>query len=280
MIIIRLKGGLGNQMFQYAFGRLLAAQNNAEVKFEFSGDKKDTQREYKLDKFNTSVQFAGPDEAKNLQYPFGIVSCVIEKVKTIVLKRYNIGYEPGLLGRKNGYLEGYWQSYKYLEPIKDILAKELALKEPVDQKHKTILEKMRDTNSVCVQVRRGDYVTDPKTSLEHRTFGLEYYDKAFEFLKTKVANPILFVFSDDIEWCKNNLKPDLPVFFFDPAMPDYEDFALAVKCKHDIIANSSFGFWAAWLNDNPGKIVIAPKKWNNKYQKEYDNLLPPEWIKI
>jgi len=280
MIIIRLKGGLGNQMFQYAFGRLLAVKNNAEVKFEFSGDKKDTQREYKLDKFNTSVQFAGPDEAKNLQYPFGIVSCVIEKVKTIVLKRYNIGYEPGLLGRKNGYLEGYWQSYKYLEPIKDILAKELALKEPVDQKHKTILEKMRDTNSVCVQVRRGDYVTDPKTSLEHRTFGLEYYDKAFEFLKKKVANPILFVFSDDIEWCKNNLKPDLPVFFSDPAMPDYEDFALAVKCKHDIIANSSFGFWAAWLNDNPGKIVIAPKKWNNKHQKEHDNLLPPEWIKI
>jgi len=280
MIIIRLKGGLGNQMFQYAFGRLLAVKNNAEVKFEFSGDKKDTRREYKLDKFNTSVQFAGPDEAKNLQYPFGIVSRVIEKVKTIVLKRYNIGYEPGLLGRKNGYLEGYWQSYKYLEPIKDILAKELALKEPVDQKHKTILEKMRDTNSVCVQVRRGDYVTDPKTSLEHRTFGLEYYDKAFEFLKKKVANPILFVFSDDIEWCKNNLKPDLPVFFSDPAMPDYEDFALAVKCKHDIIANSSFGFWAAWLNDNPGKIVIAPKKWNNKHQKEHDNLLPPEWIKI
>ena len=280
MIIIRLKGGLGNQMFQYAFGRLLAVKNNAEVKFEFSGDKKDTRREYKLDKFNTSVQFAGPDEAKNLQYPFGIVSRVIEKVKTIVLKRYNIGYEPGLLGRKNGYLEGYWQSYKYLEPIKDILAKELALKEPVDQKHKTILEKMRDTNSVCVQVRRGDYVTDPKTSLEHRTFGLEYYDKAFEFLKKKVANPILFVFSDDIEWCKNNLKPDLPVFFSDPAMPDYEDFALAVRCKHDIIANSSFGFWAAWLNDNPGKIVIAPKKWNNKHQKEHDNLLPPEWIKI
>jgi len=280
MIIIRLKGGLGNQMFQYAFGRLLAVKNNAEVKFEFSGDKKDTRREYKLDKFNTSVQFAGPDEAKNLQYPFGIVSRVIEKVKTIVLKRYNIGYEPGLLGRKNGYLEGYWQSYKYLESIKDVLAKELALKEPVDQKHKTILEKMRDTNSVCVQVRRGDYVTDPKTSLEHRTFGLEYYDKAFEFLKKKVANPILFVFSDDIEWCKNNLKPDLPVFFSDPAMPDYEDFALAVKCKHDIIANSSFGFWAAWLNDNPGKIVIAPKKWNNKHQKEHDNLLPPEWIKI
>ena len=280
MIIIRLKGGLGNQMFQYAFGRLLAVKNNAEVKFEFSGDKKDTRREYKLDKFNTSVQFAGPDEAKNLQYPFGIVSRVIEKVKTIVLKRYNIGYEPGLLGRKNGYLEGYWQSYKYLESIKDVLAKELALKEPVDQKHKTILEKMRDTNSVCVQVRRGDYVTDPKTSLEHRTFGLEYYDKAFEFLKKKVANPILFVFSDDIEWCKNNLKPDLPVFFSDPAMPDYEDFALAVRCKHDIIANSSFGFWAAWLNDNPGKIVIAPKKWNNKHQKEHDNLLPPEWIKI
>ena len=280
MIIIKLKGGLGNQMFQYAFGRLLAAQNNAEVKFEFSGDKKDTQREYKLDKFNTSVQFAGPEEANKLRYPFGFASRVVEKIKTGVLKRYNIGYEPGLLGRKNGYLEGYWQSYKYLEPIKDILAKELALKEPVDQKHKTILEKMRDTNSVCVQVRRGDYVTDPKTSSEHLVFGLEYYDKAFELLKTKVTDPVLFVFSDDIEWCRNNLKLDPPVFFADPAIPDYEDFALAARCKHNIIANSSFGFWAAWLNDNPGKVVIAPKKWNNKYQKEYDNLLPPEWIKI
>src|SRR3972149_559515 len=177
MIIIRLKGGLGSEMFQYPFGRVVAVKNNAEVKFEFSGDKKDTQREYKLDKFNTSVQFAGPEEANKLRYPFGFASRVVEKIKTGVLKRYNIGYEPGLLGRKNGYLEGYWQSYKYLESIKDVLAEELALKEPVDQKHKTILEKMRDTNSVCVQVRRGDYVTDPKTSSEHSTFGLGYYHK-------------------------------------------------------------------------------------------------------
>ncbi len=275
MIIIKLKGGLGNQLFQYAYGRLLAVKNNAIVKFEFEGNKNDTAREYKLDKFNTHVEFPTSGEKASLKgNPF------LKKIKNKIFQNYNIGYDARAINRKSGYLEGFWQSYKYLEPIKNILLAEITLKNPLSESSNDILENIKSTNSVFVQIRRGDYVNDAKTKSEHNTFGLEYYYSAFAFMKEKIKNPVLFIFSDDILWCKENIKTDLAMIFSDPNLPDYENFIIGSKCKHDIIANSSFGFWIAWLNLNPDKIIIAPKKWNNVHQKEYDDLMPEDWIKI
>jgi len=276
MIIIRLKGGLGNQLFQYAFGRLLSIKKNVQVKYEFINPKDDTQREYKLGHFNAVVEMPTQEEIKKTSGGF---SKLINFVEKRVLRQYNIGYVPNLLNKKDGYLEGYWQSYRYLEPIKKELLWEITLKKPIDQKLREIVDKINQTNSVSVHIRRGDYVNDPKTKAEHYTFGLEYYKEAFKIIRTKVQNPTLFVFSDDIEWVKENLKSDLPTVFV-PNDPDYESFFTATYCEHNIIANSSFSFWIAWLNKNPDKIVIAPKKWNNKYQDKYKDLLPPEWIKI
>ncbi len=276
MIIVKLKNGLGNQLFQYAFGRLFQITNHETVKYEFETYKKDTAREYKLDKFNTEVVFATPEEIKKFKG-----NSLIRRLRTKLMGNYYIGYSPTLLSSKEKYFEGYFQSYKYLEPIRNELLREITLKNPIDQKFPGIIEKMRGTNSVSVHIRRGDYVSDEKIRAAHYTFGLEYYEAAFNILKTKVGNPSLFVFSDDIEWVKENLKTDIPMqFVSEPNMPDYENFMIATYCKHNIIANSSFSFWIAWLNQNPEKVVIAPKKWNNVFQKEYEDLLPKEWIQI
>jgi hypothetical protein len=279
MIIIRLRGGPGNQLFQYSFGRLLSVKNNVEVKYKFLVNKNDSIREYFLGYLNTEVEIASDEELKKVGYPLGVVSRILELAKTKVLRSFNIGYIPRLLKSKSGYMEGYWQSYKYLEPIRSELLREVSLKDNTIKKY-GIISEIENTNSVYVGVRRGDYVSNPKFAKEWITFNIEYYEKALRLIKEKVPSPTLFIFSDDIEWCKINLKTDLPIIFSDANIPVYDNFMIATKCKHNIIANSSFTFWIAWLNQNPNKIVIAPKKWNNFHQKEYANLLPPEWIKI
>lgn len=281
MVIIRLKGGLGNQLFQYAYGRLLSIKNGVEVKFEFVEKKGDTQREYKLDNFNTNVEFSTDEDISKMKSSFGIFTKIIDIFKKKIFKQYNIGYTKKSLSIKSGYLEGYWQSYKFLEPIKDILFKELVLKNPLDQKAEEILKNINETNSISLHIRRGDYINDKKTKDAHYTFGLEYYEKAIDIIKQKISDPTFFIFSDDIEWVKQNLKINFPtIFVSDLNIKDYEELIVMSKCKNNIIANSSFSFWAAWLNKNPNKIVIAPKKWNNKYQSNYKDLLPKEWIQI
>ena len=280
MIIIRLKGGLGNQLFQYTFGRLLAIKNGGEVKYKFFGNKEDIQREYKLGYFNTKINIATDEEFKKTRYPFGKISEIIEFLKIKILRQFNMGYVPKLLDKKNGYFEGYWQNHKYLEPIRKELLEELSLKNPDSIKKYDILSKIENTNSVCVNVRRGDYFGNKKNIAEYVTFGPEYYQDAFKLIKEKITNPNLFIFSDDIEWCKKNIITDIPSVFCDSKISDYESLVIATKCKHNIITNSSFAFWIAWLNQNPYKIVMAPKKWNNRYQKEYQDLLPLEWIQI
>ncbi|MFH1626573.1 MAG: alpha-1,2-fucosyltransferase [bacterium] len=279
-MIIRLKGGPGNQLFQYAFGRFLSIKNGVGIKYKFLVNEKDSKREYFLGYFNTKVEIATDEEFEKIRFPFGIISKFSEIIKTKILRQFNIGYKPKLLNKKEGYLEGYWQSYKYLEPIRKELLEEITLKNPIDSKKYNILNKIKKTNSICVNVRRGDYVSNKKNVVEYVTFGMEYYENAFKLIKEKVKSPTLFVFSDDIKWCKNNLKTDIPMVFSDPNIPDYENFIIAIKCKHNIITNSSFAFWIAWLNQNPNKVVIAPKKWNNRYTKHYKDLLPPTWIQI
>ncbi len=278
-MIIRLKGGPGNQLFQYSFGQLLSIKNGVEVKYKFLVNKNDSKREYFLEYFNTKVNIATDEEFVKARYPYGILSKIVELLRTKILRQFNIGYISKLLNKKDGYLEGYWQSYKYLEPIRTELLEEITLKKSVNGKY-DILNKIENSNSVCLNVRRGDYVNNNKFKKEWITFGLEYYNSAFKLIEEKVGDPIIFVFSDDIEWCKNNLITNLPLIFSDSKVPMQENFMIATKCKHNIIVNSSYAFWVAWLNQNPNKIVIAPKKWNNRYDREYKDLLPKEWIRI
>lgn len=283
MIIIKIKGGLGNQLFQYAFARFLSVQKNIDVKIDngINSNKQDTYREYGLGYFNITLELSSKEESLKTKYPLGIISKILRGIQIKILKIHNIGWNKNILKSKQKYLEGYWQSYKYLDPIRDILLKELTLKEPIENKYGEVIEQISSTDSVSIHVRRGDYANDPKIQAIHQTFGLEYYEEAIKIIRGKISKPTFFVFSDDIEWVKQNLKIDFPTIFVSgPKIKDYEELVIMSRCKNNIIANSSFSFWGAWLNQNPNKIVIAPKKWNNKNPDDFKDLLPPEWIKI
>ena len=283
MVIVKIKGGLGNQIFQYAFARFLSTQKNIEVKIDngVNSNKQDTYREYGLGYFNITLKLSSKEESLSTKYPLGILSKIWRGIQIKILKIHNVGWNKNILNSKEKYFEGYWQSYKYLEPIRDVLIKELTLKEDIETKYKVVLNQISDTDSVSIHVRRGDYANDPKTKAVHQTFGLEYYQEAIKIIGEKISKPTFFVFSDDIEWVKQNLKIDFPTIFVSgPQIKDYEELIIMSKCKNNIIANSSFSFWGAWLNQNPNKIVIAPKKWNNGNPEDYKDLLPKEWIQI
>jgi len=283
MIIIKIKGGLGNQLFQYSLGRYLNILNKVEVKLDngLNTNTNDTVRQYEINKFNITLPLASETEVKQIKYPWKIFSKIWRGVKAKIFRIHHIGFEPSILKVKKGYLDGYWQSYKYLEPIRDILLQEISLKNPLENKYSELLNIIQSSNSVSIHIRCGDYITDKKTHKAHYICTKEYYDRAIKVIKEKVINPEFYIFSDDINWARENLQTSSPTYFVsNQNTTNYEELILMSKCKHNIIANSSFSFWGAWLNQNSDKIVLAPQKWNNKYSQAYKDLLPIEWIPV
>jgi len=279
MIIVGLKGGLGNQLFQYVFGRYLSMVNKCKVKFTIIKPAAcETPRKFRLDNFNTCIKFATEEEVLGLRktnIP------LFKKIISKLFKKYNVGYQKISLDLKDTYMEGFWQTYKYSERIRNMLIPELTLKIPVEVKYQDLVFKICSHNSVSIHIRRGDYISDPKTNKMHSTIDIEYYKRAIKIIGEKIPEPAFFIFSDDIEWVKKNLKISSPTTFVsNPQMEDFEELILMSKCKNNIIANSSFSWWAAWLNQNPNKVVIAPKKWFNNIKINVDDLLPSDWIKI
>jgi len=283
MFISKLKGGLGNQIFQYALGRNLSLKNNTDLKLDISWFKnlkptKVTAREYGLKYFNIKEDFATEEEIRKIKrfskIPF------ISKMK----KEKTRDFDSSILSfKKNVYLEGYWQSEKYFKDIREILLKDLILKNTPSDDFKKIKEKINNLeNTVSIHIRHGDYSQNPKENKRHTALPIKYYENAINFIKTKIQNPVFFVFSDDIKWCKENFKNLENVYFADKNIPDYEELILMSKCKNNIIANSSFSWWGAWLNQNTNKIVIVPQKWfgNPDIKYNMDDKIPENWIKI
>ena len=286
MTIIKLKGGLGNQLFQYAFGRLTALRRGDGLKMDKDilgikgASDKEVFRDYGLDHFNIKADLASAEEIKAAKYPYGSFSKAWRLAKAKALRIFHVGYEPRMLRTRSKYLDGYFQSHRYLDPIRSELLQEISLKEDLSAKYGAMIAEMGNSDSVAVHIRRGDYVSDAKTRQAYFVCDLPYYDKAISIMKEKIAAPVFYIFSDDIAWAKESLKEDRLVFVSRPDMKDYEEIILMSKCKHNIIANSSFSFWGAWLNQNPGKIVIGPRLWNRKFRSAYRNMMPDDWIKI
>jgi hypothetical protein len=286
MIILNLKGGLGNQMFEYSLGRQLSIKNNCPLKFDVSGFPFDHQRDYSLSYFNINNEIATTDEIKKFKYPYGLGSKIWRKFKFKILRIHNIGYEPqNIPSGDNFYLDGYWQSFKYFENIRDILIKDFSLKISLEETHPELLEKVSSVNSVSLAVRRTDYLL-PENLKGLGICSANYYQKALKFIEEKVDNPEFFVICDDLDWVKNNINfGNHQVTYISDlrqnnSIQDYQELILMSKCQHNIIANSSFSWWPAWLNANPNKLVIAPDKWFNNGTVKIDDIIPVSWIKL
>jgi len=290
MVIVRLMGGLGNQMFQYAAGRAVAYRNRTQLKLDLSYFDQNPRRSYKLHHFNIAESIATPDEVTHFTRRdlWSRISHLIERYllpsykRSVFAERF-FHFDPNVLRlRGNVYLIGYWQSEKYFKDIEQIIRQDFTFKHAPDTENQRLAHIIANTNSVSLHIRRGDYISNPVTYQYHGVCSLDYYRAAIETLTQAIGQPHFFVFSDNMAWAQQNLKLDYPVTFVthNGAERDYEDLRLMSQCKHHIIANSTFSWWGAWLCAYPSKIVIAPKKWFSGANHDTKDLIPESWWRI
>ena len=285
MIIIKLNGGLGNQLFQYSLGRKLSLKNNDVFKLDLSDFTADNPRSYSLGEFNIIENFASDEDINKIKKSgvWKLIDKLKPYCKRSAIKYKGYDFDPNILKLSgNFYLDGYWQSEKYFQDIKNIIRKEVTLKNPIENKYADLISQIKNTNSVSIHIRRGDYITNKKFSKVYNLLDEKYYQKAVKFIAEKISDPHFFIFSDNINWVKQNLNiPYLKTFVSgDNETKDYEELILMSLCQHNIIANSSFSWWGAWLNKNADKIVISPDKWFNDKIGNAKDLIPENWIKL
>jgi hypothetical protein len=283
MVIVKLSGGLGNQMFQYALGRRLSLNWDDKLAFDsswFSNIKKgDTIRDLEISKFNIVVNEVVQSDIERARPNLFIK--ILNKIKGRFNRNIFYTFNRSLLKkRKDIFLDGYFQSYKYFESIRELLLKDFTLKNGYSEEvDKIKMEIEKAGQAVSIHVRRGDFATSCKDW--HGLCSVDYYKKAFVEIKKKYPAVTLFVFSDDIGWAEENLKLDAQTIFASrPTLNAVEEMLLMSLCKHQIIANSTFSWWAAWLNENNKKIVVAPSRWLVASNINTNDLLPHDWIKI
>lgn len=291
--IIKLNGGLGNQMFQYAFACALQNKFATDIKFDFSyfedvkSNEEVTTRKFELGVFSFDYEEATKEDLANIRKPgfeSKLKNTIAKKSPKVfginyVREKNNTAYDKSLLKDYYLYFEGYFQNEKYFKQIRNDLIKKFSLKEPLDEQNQSVLNQIKETNSISIHIRRGDYVTLDYVNKIHGVCPIEYYKKAIEYIANKVESPHFFIFSDDIKWVIENLKIEYPYTVVDFNQDKgWLDMNLMKQCKHNIIANSSFSWWGAWLNENPKKIVVAPKKWTAKKQK--CDIVPKNWTKL
>lgn len=282
MIITRLTLGLGNNLFQYALGRRLALERDTELLFSISDENHSRRRHYLsyISKFNMAGVLAKKREIIKIKL-FNSFSFINPGYKNSVIKERGYLFDPEVIDApKDAYLVGYWQSEKYFKPIENILWKDLTFKEPQGEKYQNILDKITRSNSVSVHVRRGDYLLEKNLRL-FTTCTPDYYLKAEALISKKDPPSELFIFSDDVEWVKQNIPFRSPFTFVSGSgFTDYQELMLMSACKHNIIANSTYSWWGAWLNNNIQKIVVTPQRWFIDPATDERDLIPPSWIKL
>ena len=291
MVIVKLRGGLGNQMFQYATGLRLANSNGLVLKIDLSDfqkpQKNGTQRPFFLDRFNTTAGKATPQDVK-LFFPGSFpqkawtffLTSLGKKKSTAVIREKQFHFDPNVMKISgNVYLDGYWQSEKYFLDIRKVLLEEFSSRYPLDSQNRPIADQIASSVAVSVHVRRGDYVSCAKTADYHGVCSVDYYQLGISVIFQRVKNPVFFVFSDDPAWARANIKTYAPMVFIDHNGSDNasEDFRLMSLCRHHIISNSTFSWWGAWLSKYSDKIVLAPKRWFVDPNINTNDLIPKTW---
>ena len=294
MIIVRLSGGLGNQLFQYAFGRKLAVERNQKLMLDISLYEEMKTRTYKLDSLNICADIASNAEILTftrrahrdiISLGFRFFQRCIPYYKRLRFFEQSFVYDPNVsyIG-KSVYLKGSWQSEKYFLPIRNILRAELTPKTPIEREYISFAESITSSNSVSLHVRRGDYVMNPRINDKHGTCSVSYYQDAVKLMNERLPSAKYYIFSDDLEWAQSNLDfiQNKQIIFHVPDVlnADAQEMWLMSQCKHHIIANSSFSWWGAWLSNNPSKIIICPQKWFSNSPHSTKDLIPGSWVQL
>ena len=281
MIITKIKGGLGNQLFQYATGRAVASLHKLPLKLDLTWfETYNLHNGYRLDQLAIQADIAIKKEIIKMKGGNNLLFSALRKVGLVKRKSYfkekrSSYFDASIFKNNFIYLEGYWQNELYFSKIRDLLLRELSPRSPMNDVGCSYLKCIKNSNSVSLHVRRGDYLKLKNIGV----LDVDYYISAVEHIRKNVEKPTFYVFSDDLEWCKNSLGFLDGCIYIDRTQGDIEDLKLMSFCKHNIIANSSFSWWGAWLNQNPNKTVIAPKGWHLN-DPGSSNVILSDWVKV
>jgi hypothetical protein len=287
MITVRLIGGLGNQMFQYAAGRRLALARGVPLRLDLGWyddqPPQDTQRSYELG------VYAADDVVTKASVPLpeAHTRLGLLRQRTVealgrgprVLRQRGTGFDAAILDAPDGsHLVGYWQSERFFADHAATIRADLTLRAPLGQDAAEALARIEDDRSaVSLHVRRGDYVSNPHANRFHGTMGVDYYQRAVDLIVQRTGGDVrLHVFSDDPDWCEQHLQlgHDMTVV---RGNSGNEDLALMRACRHHVIANSSFSWWGAWLDGRPGGIVVAPERWAIDADSDFSAIYAEGW---
>ena len=289
MIIVKLKGGLGNQMFQAAFGYVMAKKQSQSLYLDTSyfRDKNlqgVTLRDYELDVFDSHFRILSPLKK-------WVICRTLDFTKT-----FSKSFSAGILNEQSynqsapsenivTKLDGYWQQAENYSNHKKQLNELFTFKNPINSVNENLIKEMDAVESVSIHIRRGDYVKDTKTNNFHGTPKLDYYQKGLNTILAKKTVTQCYIFTDEPDWVKKHfpaLSIPYQIISHNTGKESFEDMRLMSLCKHNIIANSSFSWWGAWLNKSPDKIVVAPKQWyaESSMKKASEIITPDDWLRI
>ncbi|QEC69069.1 alpha-1,2-fucosyltransferase [Panacibacter ginsenosidivorans] len=316
MIIVRISMGLGNQLFQYAAGKALSLEKNVPLKVDIASYGGYKLRNYELEKsFDINTPVATPTEIQHYYYPHPVKRVWNNLFPSRKMRVLGLRYDEPPLQKKllqahdlllpphkrttyiephlnfdahffkandDIYLQGYWMSWRYFEKYDETIRKIFTIHKPVVAHLENIVDDIHAQNSVSIHIRRTDYTSAAVIALKGQTT-MGFYKNAIDIIEAKINNPVYYMFSDDIEWVKENFPmQDRMVHYIDNSISNsaIEDFYLMQQCRHNIITHSTFGWWAAYLNPNKEKMIIAPKKWFIKKSHNDKDICPPSWITI
>lgn len=296
MIIIKIYGGLGNQLFQYALYekfRSMGRETYADLGC-ISGLREENVRpdqRMQLENVKNGMKNLGihvkqakaADIARLSDIRMNFVSRVRRKIcpsgKHVREGRLAGTFQPQILELADAYVEGYWQSERYFMDIRDCILRKIHFEQCMDVQNRKLLETVRSSNSVSIHVRRGDYTSRDLRKLYGGICTAEYYKKAIRLIAERVENPKFIFFSNDMDWVRKKFGMKQAVYAdWNHGESDYYDMYLMSQCRHNVVANSSFSWWGAWLNENSNKIVISPARWFRSM--EAPDTVCREWIKI
>ena len=294
MKIVKLKGGLGNQMFQYIFARYIEERCKEKVLLDFSvyeGRKEDNIRQPRITEFDISLNVASEDEISAvcvLSHKGDMLNNIYRLsigIETVINRKYCFQkfYKTLSLDEleKYDYFDGYWQSWRYAVSMESIIQKEFVPKTSLSAKARVKVKEIESQSVVFVGIRRGDYVKNKKNLRIYGFIDESFYIRAMEIITQKVGNVKFHVFSNDIKWVKENMNfAQFQVICneISEEVTDLEELIIMSKCSHAIISNSTYNGWAAWLIKNPDKVVVAPKRWFANGRKT--EIVPDWWISI
>lgn len=289
---IAIYGGLGNQMFQYCL-HLYFRKHNIPSDLSLSGFlhlKHHNGFDLPL-AFQVSLSTRSKITSTALRYSEPlyrnkVAQAIIRRTvprfedqKNSVFEKKEFHFLPDVLDHRDNYFVGTWQAMEYLNKNRELILEEFRFREPADMQNQGMAAQIKNQNAVSIHIRRGDYQKQEWIGTHAVIKDLGYYKKAIEFIETRIESPHFFIFSDDMEWVRENLKLQRCTYVdYNRGKSSYADMYLMSLCRHNIIANSTFSWWAAWLNQNPDKIVIMPEKW--LLNTEAPGIFPDNWIKL